>query len=140
MYYSAELVIRNYNPEYIEAGMLFLNALHPGTAKESVEIYALNKRDVPRHEDKEEFIQKHGFPLKLYIVDIDDWELAYPEQIGWFDPGDDSDEYRDIELKDINMIMNEHAGFVEIEIKDEDHFFGAVNPVIEEGKVIIRPL
>ena len=89
---------------------------------------------------KEDVVIRFGFPVEMCIIDPTDHAiLATPKQIGWFDPGEESDEYRDIELKDINAILA-NEGLIEIEIDDTADFYGAVNPVLEEEKVIIRIL
>ena len=141
MYYPAELVLTSYLPLTIEIGMRFVNIRNPGTDNEIIELIEITKatlREVPSDIDR--FFEKYGTPVELLVVDGHDTVLATHEQIGWFDPGDESDEYRDIELKDINIILQEYEGQIEIEIDDVAYNYGAINPIIEEGKVIIRPL
>jgi len=132
MYYNAELVLKSYKPLAIEIGMRFVK-INPD---KTVELFEITKANY----DPEEFFQKHGAPVELYVMGEYDLILATPKQIGWFDSSEESDEYRDIELKDINLILQEHEGHVEIEIEEVAYQYGAINPIIEEGKVIIRPL
>ena len=132
MYYAAELVLKSFKPLAIEIGMRFVRI----NSDKTVELFEITKANY----DPEKFFQKHGCPVELYIMGEHDLVLATPDQIGWFDPSDESDEYRDIELKDINLILKDYEGSVEIEIEDVAYNYGAIIPIIEEGKVIIRPL
>lgn len=135
MYHLGELVVSNYIPEEIVPGMLFVNTFKAGTDRAHIELWE-NKA---RTSQVEEFCAKYGYPVRLMIVDpqYEDDVLAEHEQIAWFDEGDHTDEYRDITLKDINTILQDHEGFVEVEIDD---FYEAINPTLYEGKVIIRAL
>jgi hypothetical protein len=45
--------------------------------------------------------------------------LANGKEIGWMDDGEHTNELRDITLKDINTILREYDGYVNIEV-DED--------------------
>jgi hypothetical protein len=81
----------------------------------------------------------NGYPVEPYIIDEgnpnipnDGVVYAYPEQIGWMDEGEDSDELYDIELKNINKILSDYNGWVYIET-DDDGF-----PVLYDDKVTIR--
>lgn len=132
MYYQAELVLKSYKPLAIEIGMRFVRI----NSDKTVELFEITKANY----DSKEFFQRHGAPVELYVMGEHDFVLATPDQIGWFDPGEESDEYRDIELKDINLILQENEGHIEIEIEEVAFEYGAINPIIEEGKVIIRPL
>ena len=140
MYYAAELVIKNYIPEEAAPGMRFVNVLYPGTDKETIELWEASKKDLAGFSSSEEVFAKYGYPVELYVIDYGDTILARPEQIGWYDEGDHTDEFRDIELKDINDILQNHEGFVEIDIDDMAEFYGATNVTLEQGKVIIRAL
>lgn len=137
MYYGAELVLKNYIPETISPGMRFVNVLYPGTDKETIELWEASKSDLAGFSSLEEVFVKYGYPVELYIIDYGDTILAKPEQIGWYDEGEHSDELRDIELKDINDILQNHEGFVEIEI---DEWYETINVTLEQEKVIIRAL
>jgi hypothetical protein len=76
--------------------------------------------------------------MELYIVDGDD-VIVEPHELGWMDDGDDVDELRSITIEDINYILNEYDGWVELEIIEE--FFDEEEMVIAnmyEQKVVIR--
>jgi hypothetical protein len=62
---------------------------------------------------------KHGCPVELLIIDESGNLLASHDEIGWWDEGDDSDEYRDITLDDINYLLREFEGYIDIDV-DED--------------------
>lgn len=134
MYYPAEIVYRNYKPLEFELGQQFVTKLYPNTEKEYIEFWELNRKIL----NPEEFVSKNGYPIEFYIVDSEDNILAMPNQIGWFDEGDNVPDYRDITLTDLNRISNVHNGFVEIEINDEHYVAGIVFPTLINDKVIIR--
>jgi hypothetical protein len=113
MYYLAELVLKSYVPLSLEKGMWFVQKLNHGhKIKEQVEVFAL--KDVPQN--MEDFLTKNGYPVEPYIINADDEVLASPEQIGWFDEGEHADELHDITLKEINTVLNDFDGEIEIEM------------------------
>lgn len=135
MWYPAELVLENYIPDQIEKGMLFINILNPGTFKETYEVFSLER--VPR--DESAFTALNGFPVKLLILIDDDEDSIKHEQIGWFDFGEEVDFLTEISLKEINIILNEFNGWLEIEIDDEAYEeYDLVIPIIQEEKASIR--
>ncbi len=75
---------------------------------------------------------KHGAPVELAIVDEDGDLLASHDEIGWWDDGDDVDEYREVTIDDINYILREFEGYVDIEIDDENN-----DVILVEDKVIL---
>jgi len=131
-HYEAELALRSYMPKRLELGMLFVDVTEEGTT-----LWELNK--IPQ--DEEAFMIENGAPMEVYIIDNDDSVIAEPHEIGWFDEGDDTDELREITLDDINYILNEFEGWVEIEIIED--FFDEdeqVIPNMYEQKVVVRLL
>ena len=130
--YEAELALRSYMPKRLELGMLFVDVTEEGTT-----LWELDK--IPQ--DEEAFMVEHGAPMEVYIIDNDDSVIAEPHEIGWFDEGDDTDELREITLDDINYILNEFDGWLEIEIIED--FFDEdeqVIPNMYEQKVVVRLL
>ena len=132
MFVEAQLVFRSYMPnDGLQKGMLFLTHL----SKEP-HIYVLDKM-LP---NEEEFMKINGFPVRPYIIHQgnpnihykDQIIYAHPEQIGWMDEGEDSDELYDIEIKNMNKILSDFNGWVYIEV-DNDGF-----PVLYDDKVTIR--
>ena len=130
MFIQAKLVPKSYKPLKLEQGMFFVtiknNAIH---------LHTLNF--VPR--DVETYSQLNGWPIELYIVfegnpNLKEFEvLATPEQIGWFDNGEFSDEISDITIRQINKIFSDHQGYLTIEF---DHIIN--KPTLYDNKVTIR--
>jgi hypothetical protein len=134
MYYTAELAYRNYMPDKLESGMLFMKILHQGTIKETLEVWTLNK--MPQNKDL--FLSENGAPIELYVIDEEGEILAEQKEIAWFDLGKAFMTLTDISLKEINIILNEYDGLVEIEINDEDYEEGYVSPSYQMDKVTLR--
>lgn len=134
MYFPVELVLKSHMPLSLEPGMLFITKLHQDTIKETIEIWALDK--VPQ-EPMDSFLAKHGAPVELYLA-YNDQMLAEPEQIGWMDDGEWTEDLRDITLKDINTILNDFDGEVLLEI-DEDDFVHEeeISPILYANKVTL---
>jgi hypothetical protein len=63
--------------------------------------------------------------------------LATPEQIGWFDEGEWSDELCDIELKHYNRILEGYDGWILIEMMETEEDEDELTPVIYNNKVTI---
>ena len=128
MFIQAKLVPKSYKPLQLEKGMFF------STIKDStIQIHELTY--IPR--DIDIYLELNGYPIELYIVyegnsNLKEFEiLASPEQIGWFDEGNDSDELSDITIKQINNIFSNYDGYLAIEI-DLD------SPTLYDNKVTIR--
>jgi hypothetical protein len=152
MWYPAEIVLKSYLPLELEEGMLFVNRIFLGVVEPYVELWELE--EIP--EDMDEFMAKHGAPVELFIIDGNDDVLATPDQIGWWDEGSHVDELRDITLNEINFLLRECEGTVEIEVKeyddgdgyylddnDEPHIDYDYNdeelvPILHDNKVVLR--
>lgn len=111
MFTQAELVLKSYKPVKLEPGMWFVQKFQTGTKWEFSEVFELDK--VPQ--DEEKFIKENGYPVEPYIISFDEEVLAEPDEIGWFDEGEDTDEYRDITIVDVNVILNEYDGEIIID-------------------------
>ena len=134
MYIDAELVLKSYKPLKLEEGMLFVNKI---ARTDDVELFILE--EIP--EDEETFLVKHGCPIELYVIQhelLNNIEtpiiLATPEQIGWWDD-DDSDEFTEISLKEINNVISQFTGLLEIYIDEETDA-----PLLVENKVVLKYL
>jgi hypothetical protein len=103
-------------PPELEVGMLFINRISVGVIEPYIELFELEELPV----DSDKFMSKHGAPVQMWIIDGDDEVLATPEQIGWWDEGSHTDELRDVTLNEINFILRECDGTVEIEVEDYD--------------------
>jgi len=137
MHQTVELVLKSYMPKQLEVGMWFITKINPGTLKEYSEVWALNTH--PR-ETLEEFIVKNGAPVEPYLI-YDEQVVAEPHEIGWWDEGDHVDELRDIELSDINLILDEWDGFVDVEIDEWDFAHEEeINPILYANKITMSIL
>jgi hypothetical protein len=115
---TGELVLKSYMPLQLEKGMLFLTKFQQSTRFETSELWELT--EVPKT-PIEDFITINGAPVELMIVDEEENVLATDEQIGWWDEGEECEEFRDITLEDINMIFNENNGMLNVlSIFDEE--------------------
>ena len=127
MWYPAEIVFNSYLPPELEVGMLFVNRISVGVIEPFVELFELD--ELP--EDPDAFMSRHGVPVKLGIIDEYDRIIATHEEIGWWDEGEYTDELRDITLDDINYLLREFDGYIDIEY-DEDE-----GVTIIEDKVVL---
>jgi len=116
MWYPAEISFSSYLPTELEEGMLFINRISVGVIEPFIELFELE--ELP--EDPDAFMAKHGCPVELLIVDENGNLLASHDEIGWWDEGDDSDEYRDITLDDINYLLREFDGYIDIDGDEDD--------------------
>jgi hypothetical protein len=114
MWYPAEISLSSYMPPELEVGMLFINRISVGVIEPYIELFELE--EVP--EDADAFMSKHGAPVELVIIDDEGGLLASHDEIGWWDEGDDSDEYRDVTLEDINYLLRELEGYIDIEVDE----------------------
>jgi len=130
MWYPAEISFTSYLPFELEEGMLFLNRISVGVIEPYIELFELE--EVP--EDPDAFMSKHGAPVRLAIIDEDDDVLAEHDEIAWWDDGPESDELRDITLDDINYILRELDGCVDVEIEDDDDEFTIVT---YDGRIVL---
>ena len=131
MFALAELVLKSYKPVKLEPGMWFIQKFQTATRWEHSEVFELLQ--LPKNE--EEFIEKNGYPVEPYIIDSDDNVLAEPDEIGWWDEGEETDEYRDITLRDINFILNEFDGEIAIDVD----YMGYDPDIDDDGQEIIYP-
>lgn len=128
MWFPAEISLSSYLPDELEEGMLFINRISVGVIEPYIELFELE--EIP--EDPEAFMVKHGAPIDLLIIDDEGNIIAFQDQIGWWDEGEDTDELRDITLDDINYILRELDGYVDIEYDEiEDDF------VMYEDKIVL---
>ena len=131
MWFPAEIVLSSYLPPELEVGMLFTNRISVGVIEPFIELFELE--ELP--EDPDVFMAKYGVPVKLGILINDKDIIATHEEIGWWDEGEHTDELRDITLDDINYLLRELDGYVDIEIDDEEE--DSVYPIIMEGRVVL---
>jgi len=116
MWYPAEISLASYLPLELEVGMLFINRISVGVIEPYIELFELE--EIP--DDMDEFMAKHGAPVELIIIDGNKDILATHEEIGWWDDGSHVDELRDITLNEINFILRECEGIIDIEVEEYD--------------------
>jgi hypothetical protein len=131
MWYTGEIVLKSYLPFTLEEGMLFVNRISVGIMEPYVELWALE--EVP--EDADAFMATNGAPVELFIIDDDEELLATEEELGWWDEGQHTDELREISLDDINYLLRECDGYIDIELSENDEEPG---PILFEDRVILR--
>ena len=128
MWFPAEISLSSYLPDELEEGMLFINRISVGVIEPYIELFELE--EIP--EDPEAFMVKHGAPIDLLIIDDEGNIIAFQDKIGWWDEGEDTDELREITLDDVNYILRELDGYVDIEYDEiEDDF------VMYEDKIVL---
>lgn len=147
MFTQVKLILQSYKPLKLEKGMWFL-AMHHGV----MSVYELGY-DIHSEEQAETYVQLNGYPVEPYIylqgnpnVPEETSLMAEPDQIGWFDEDENSDEMHDITLREINDILDNN-GYCELEVEeehlddDEAHEdYIRIVPTLLEGKVTIRYL
>ena len=127
MWYAAEISLSSYLPPELEVGMLFVNRISVGVMDPFIELFELE--EIP--EDPDTFMSKHGCPVELAIIDENENLLASHDEIGWWDDGEHTDELRDITLDDINYLLREFDGYIDIEYDEDEEI------VLIEDKVVL---
>ena len=134
MYIEAQMVFKSYAPLKLEKGMLFL-------ILEGRDFQIRQLDFIPQ--DEQEYLRINGYPVEPYIMEMgnpnlkEQVVLATPEQIGWFDEGEWSDELCDIELKHYNRILERYYGWILIEMMETEEDEDELTPVIYNNKVTI---
>ena len=131
------LIIENYQPDTLFIGQYFTMFTNTG-----FEVYQLNH--IPR-KSVEDWLEKRGFPVKFKLVEEGNPNLneakvvATHEQIGWWDESTESDIMSDINLTQLNYILNEQAGLVNVEVEYDEEEQNYL-PTLYENKVTMCPL
>jgi len=145
MFILAKLVFKSYIPTKFEKGMLFQRKVSMIKVKTLIEYYEVFElKEIPR--ETESFIFINGWPVEPFIFTVtanpDAFAdpLATPDQLGWFDEGEHSDELRDIEIKDYNYILENEDGYIEIEVDALMNEDGEeiVTPILYMNKATVR--
>jgi hypothetical protein len=132
MHETVELVMKSYMPKQLELGMWFILKIGQDTSKEYIEVWSLDK--IPS--DMEKFIVENGAPVEPYLV-YDEQIIAEPHEIGWWDDGPEYDDLRDFDLQDVNYILRQFDGQLDVEIDDWYYSHDQISPVLYEGKVVV---
>lgn len=145
MFILGKLVFKSYIPSEFEIGMLFLRKVRMmklRTLIEYDEVFEL--KQIPGN--REAFLLINGWPVAPHIYTVtanpDAWadSLATPNQLGWWDDGPESDELRDVSIKEYNYILEEYDGYIDIEVESSTNEDGEeiVIPTLYMDKVTIR--
>lgn len=110
--------------------MLFYRTIYEGTEREYAELWTLDKPPP----DDDIFMLVNGAPVELCITDELGHVLATHEEIGWFDEGEHTEDLRDVTIKDLNIILKNHKGMLDIDMNDST----PPVPDFQEEKVVIR--
>jgi hypothetical protein len=141
MFILAKLVFKSYMPKQLEIGMWFKrdhSDVVYGKVYNYFTIYEL--KEIPH--DMYHYMSISGAPVEAYIVqpmvNADDVEeiLAFPNQIGWWDDGDESDDLEDLSIVTINKsIYGEDGedGAVALYVDDYTR-----QPILVQGQIVIR--
>ena len=143
MWIACEIVLKSYLPSELEEGMLFVNRISIGVAEPYIELFEL--KELPQ--DTDEFLTRAGAPVELYIIDEDGNIIAEHDEIGcwwdkeigcWWDKeigcwwDEENDEFYEFTLDDINFILREHEGMIDVYYDDEEEL-----PVFYDDKIIL---
>lgn len=147
MFTLAKLVFKSYMPLQLEKGMWFASKqkdLVYGKVYEYLQLRELTH--IPQ--DKDSYIAVNGAPVEPYIVmpmlnpDSPEQILATPDQIGWWDQGDTSDDLEDLTVQIINAYIygeDGEDGAIALEVFDSEDEEGIHrNVVFFHNKVTIR--
>ena len=139
MFVAVELHFRHYDAEELKAGMLFMNHLYPGSEeREHIEVFELTKESIHEQVTPEIMYMENGFPVYPYLLDLDGKVVSTAEEIGLFDPGDVSVNLIDFGVTEMNFIMREFDGLLEVFVDEDEYEKGLTVPVLDDGKVIMK--
>lgn len=147
MFILAKLIFKSYMPKRLEAGMWFKkdhSDVVYGKVYNYFTIYEL--KETPY--DMYEYMSVHGAPVEPFIImpmmnpDSPQEILATPEQIAWWDQGDDSDDLEELTVQLINTYIygeDGENGDIALEVLDTQDEEGIHrNVVFFHDKVTIR--
>lgn len=130
MYKLAKLLLRSYQPEQIEVGMIFAMSV---TINDYSYLHVHKLDKLPRNIDR--YLTENGYPVKPYIMalennnpDAPERILAYPDQIRWINYGH---ELYPFEIEDINYIMMNDEGCVGIWMEDGEVIIDDTDGTVE---------
>jgi len=116
-----------------------MNHLYPGNeGREHIEIFELTQESIHEQVTPELMFMENGFPVYPYLLDLEGAVVATPEEIGLFDPGEVSDNLIDFGVKEMNFIMQEFDGLLEVFVDEDKYEQGVTLPVLDDGQVIMK--
>ena len=123
MWRECQIVLKSYLPKELEEDMIFVNRISVGVIDPYIELFMLE--EVP--EDADDFMAKNGAPVELIIIDENENVHAVQDNIGWWDDGE---ELIEITLEDINYILREYDGYIDVEFDENDDIILYDNKVV----------
>jgi hypothetical protein len=130
MYKLAKLLLRSYQPNQIEPGMMFAMSV---TINDYSYLHVHKLDKLPRNIDR--YLTENGYPVKPYIMalennnpDAPERILAYPDQIRWINYGH---ELYPFEIEDINYIMMNDKGCIGIWMEDGEVIIDDTDGTVE---------
>lgn len=137
MFCTGRLVLRNYIPKVVERGMLFMTSY--GIDDDAyMQIWECNFEDGYIEEiPTDVFFEDHGYPVELYLIDENELPIAEHDQIAWWANNED-DELRLITINDVNYILKEYDGYIDIDIDEHYASMEIMDPILFQDKVIVR--
>lgn len=144
MFITAKLVFESYMTDTITKGMWFKQRIKDviyGKIYQYDRIFELSHTP----QDIDSYLSINGYPVKPVIMSItanpDEKAvvLATDDKIGWWDEDPDNDEQdlRDIELKDINLLLSDFDGEIDIQVNHTMFEQGIIQPIIYYDKVTL---
>jgi len=137
MWIAVQLAYHHYSPDDIKNDTLFMNRINYSTDKEIIELWTLDD-DMLSLLEYDNIIENYGYPVLPYLIDENNKIIAEPDQLGWWDAGDITDELIPFGIKEMNFIMQEFDGLLEIFVDEELLEKNEIEPIFEEGLVIMR--
>lgn len=111
MWQEAELTLINYIPDELSPGMLFVSDIN-----DVLTLYAIKKPI----EITKDFIEKNGLPVKMYIVvNTEDLQLSEELTANSLFDFEKLDYYNPTSFKELNIILNECEGMLEVMLNEE---------------------
>lgn len=140
MWIECELVFRHYQPSKIVSGMLFMNDIYPNNPDKQVsEVWEITEDYLDVHVEDEFLIYENGYPVQPFIIQREANIIITPEEIGWWDAGEITEELIPIGIKEYNFILREFDGWLEILVDEEIlETHGIMQPLLEDDLVILR--
>lgn len=137
MWIAVQLAYHHYSPNEIKNDTLFMNRMNYSTDKEIIELWTLDD-DMLSLLEYDDIIENYGYPVLPYLIDENNKVIAEPYQLGWWDAGDIADELIPFGIKEMNFIMQEFDGLLEVFVDEELLEKNEIEPIFEEGLVIMR--
>lgn len=132
---TGKLVFKSYKPLKLEKGMYFLIRRNNEMVINMLDYIPMNQDD---------YLQMNGYPVEPYIIHPgnpniadDGYVIATPEEIGWWDEGEHTDDLYDVTIKELNNIIELYDGDVNVEVEEFPDERGNPVTILVQGQVIM---